>query len=208
MIAGASVLDAERTMAGTPYSQFAMLVMTDGNQNRTPLVTDPAVTAAIAPYSDNVYAVGLGTPGNVSDTTLGAIARHMLVTGDVTAAERRFRLTKYFIQILAGVTRTAIMVDPQGDLHLDTEHTIPFFVTESDVEMDVIVLCPIAPLLDFTLEAPDGTRLDSSSAADHSTGSTWTIPSTCNSSASAGCAPGRAVKAILRLTKIVGEEVA
>jgi hypothetical protein len=164
MISGAAVLDAERTTVGTPYSQFAMLVMTDGNQNVSPAVTDPPVTAAITPYQNTVYAVGLGTPGNVSDTTLGAISQYMLVTGDVTAAERRFRLTKYFIQILAGVTRLAIVVDPQGDLHIGSEHVIPFFVSEADVEIDVIVLCPIAPLLEFELEAPDGTRIDSSTA--------------------------------------------
>lgn len=165
MIAGSVVLDAERTATGTPYSQFALLVMTDGNQNVSPYVTDVAVTAATAPYSDAIYAVGLGVPGNVSDTTLGAIARYMLVTGAITVAERRFRLTKYFIQILAGVTRLAIVVDPQGDLHLGTEHSIPFFVTEADVELDVIVLCPIAPLLEFELETPDGTRIDSSTVA-------------------------------------------
>lgn len=159
MISGAGVLDAERLAAGTPYSQFALLVMTDGNQNVTPYVQDPPVTSAIAPYASTVYAIGLGTPGNVSDTTLGQIANYMLVTGDMTAAARRFRLTKYFVQILAGVTRTAIVVDPQGDLHVGSEHRIPFLATEADVELDVIALCPLAPLLEFELEAPDGTRI-------------------------------------------------
>ncbi|MGH3936256.1 MAG: tyrosinase family protein [Pseudonocardiaceae bacterium] len=161
MISSAAVLDAERTAAGTPYAQFAMLVMTDGNQNVAPSVLDPPVTAAIAPYANSVYAIGLGTPGNVSDTTLGQIANYMLVTGDITAAERRFRLTKYFIQILAGVTRTMIITDPQGDLLIGSEHVIPFFVAETDVEMDVIALCPIAPFLELELETPDGTRITS-----------------------------------------------
>ena len=115
--------------------------MTDGNQNVTPYVQDPPVTSAIAPYASTVYAIGLGTPGNVSDTTLGQIANYMLVTGDMTAAARRFRLTKYFVQILAGMTRTAIVVDPQGDLHVGSEHRIPFLATEADVELDVIALC-------------------------------------------------------------------
>jgi Mg-chelatase subunit ChlD len=165
MIAGAGVLDAERLGGATPFAVFAMLVMTDGNQNVAPDVEDPAVVAAVAPYSSGLYAVGLGEPGNVSDTTLGAIANAMLVTGDMTAAARRFRLTKYFIQILSGVTRNAIVVDPQGELHLGTEHRIPFQVTESDIELDVIALCPLAPLLEFTLEAPDGTRIDPAFAA-------------------------------------------
>ncbi|MBK8460615.1 MAG: hypothetical protein IPL43_10900 [Micropruina sp.] len=86
----------------------------------------------------------------------------MLITGDVTAAERRFRLTKYFIQILAGITRTAIVVDPDGDLAIGTEHRIPFALGAQDHQVDVIVLSPLAPLLEVVLEAPDGTLVDAS----------------------------------------------
>ena len=89
-----------------------------------------------------------------------SISNYMLITGDVTAAERRFHLTKYFVQILAGVTRTAIVVDPQGDLHVGSEHRIPFVLSDHDHEVDVIALCPLAPLLELTLEAPDGTVID------------------------------------------------
>jgi hypothetical protein len=78
----------------------------------------------------------------------------------VTAAERRFRLTKYFMQILAGITRTAIVVDPQGDLQIGSEHRIPFLLSDHDVEVDVVALSPLAPLLTLTLEAPDGTVID------------------------------------------------
>lgn len=161
MIQGATVLNAERTSPGTPYSQFAMVVMTDGNENVHPYVNEAPVTTAISGFSNNVYAIGLGREGNVSDLTLGAIARYMLITGDITTAEQRFRLTKYFVQILAGVTRTAIVVDPQGDLLIGSEHRIPFQMTEADISMDVIALCPFAYLLDLKLEAPDGTIIDS-----------------------------------------------
>lgn len=164
MINGAGLLDAERLSAGTPYMRFALCVMTDGNQNELPYVGDPPVSAAIAPYVDAIYAIGLGRPGEVSDTVLGTIANYMLVTGDITAAERRFRLTKYFVQILAGITRTAIVVDPQGDLHIGAEHRIPFFLTDMDLEVDVITLSPLAPLIDFSLEAPDGTVVDAAAA--------------------------------------------
>lgn len=157
---GASVLDAERTAAGTPYSHFAMVVMTDGNENVTPYVTSMSVSTAIAPYSSHIYAIGLGTSTNVSAGTLGAIANYMLITGDITTNEQRFRLTKYFVQILAGITRTAIVVDPQGELLLGTEHRIPFTVADGDVSIDVIALCPLAFLLDMRLEAPDGTIVD------------------------------------------------
>jgi hypothetical protein len=162
MIEGAAVLDAESTNAGTIYEQFGLVVMTDGNQNQSPSVTDPAVLAAIAPYADEVYAIGLGRPGGVSDAVLTSVSNYMLITGDMTAPERRFRLTKYFIQILAGITKTAIVVDPQGDLAIGSEHRIPFVLGAQDHQVDVIVLSPFAPILDVVLEAPDGTVVDGS----------------------------------------------
>jgi hypothetical protein len=165
IIDGAAVLDAERLTVGTPFQRFALCVMTDGNENVAPMVADPAVTAAITPYADAIYAVGLGQPGGVSDAVLTSISNYMLITGDITAAERRFRLTKYFLQILAGITRTAIVVDPQGDLQIGSEHRIPFVLSEHDVEVDVVVLCPLAPLVEMALEAPDGTVIDAGFAA-------------------------------------------
>jgi hypothetical protein len=162
MIEGASQLNAERTNPATPYSQFAMVVMTDGNENVSPRVTESPVQSAISAFSNNLYAIGLGRENNVSDSTLGSIARYMLITGDVTTSERRFRLTKYFMQILAGITRTAIVIDPQGDLMMGIEHKIAFPITEADVSVQVITLSPLAPLLDFKLESPDGTIIDNS----------------------------------------------
>ena len=160
MIDGAVVLDNERLVAGTAYQRFAMCVMTDGNENTPPMVLDPAVTAKISPYGNAIYAIGLGQAGDVSDAVLTAISNYMLITGDITAAERRFRLTKYFMQILAGITRTAIVVDPQGDLNVGSEHRVAFVLSDHDVEVDVVALSPLAPLLEMSLEAPDGTAID------------------------------------------------
>lgn len=162
MIQAAGVLDAERLNASTPYTRFAMVVMTDGNQNVHPYVTEPPVTNAIAGFSDSVYAIGLGRETGVSAPTLGSIARYMLITGDITTAEQTFRLTKYFIQILASVSRLAIVTDPSGELLLGAEHRVPFTLTEADVGADVVVLSPAAPLIEMRLESPDGTVIDSS----------------------------------------------
>ena len=156
MIEGAAILDDERLAAGTPYERFALCVMTDGNENEDPRVADPPVTAAISPYTDSIYAIGLGRPGDVSDAVLTSISNYMLITGDITPAERQFRLTKYFVQILAGITRTAIVVDPQGDLNVGSEHRIPFVLSEYDLQVDVIALSPLAPLIELTWRHPTG----------------------------------------------------
>ncbi len=161
MIAGAALLGTVQTDASYPIK--AMVVMTDGNENVTPNVTDPTVTSAIAWFSDHVYAIGLGDEANVSTTTLGAIARYQLITGNITTTERQFLLTKYFLQILATITGSAIVVDPQGELRPGDEHRIPFDIGDSDVSMDVVAICPVAPLLDLTLEAPDGTVIHAGS---------------------------------------------
>ncbi|HEX6163379.1 MAG TPA: tyrosinase family protein [Vicinamibacterales bacterium] len=161
MISGAAVLST--VQSDTNYATKAMVVMTDGNENVDPRVTDPSVQSAIAWFSDRVYAIGLGAETNVSAPTLGAIARYQLITGNITTHEQRFLLTKYFLQILAQVTDSAIVVDPMGELRPGDTHRVSFDLAESDVSIDVVAICPIAALLDLTLEAPDGTAIDMSS---------------------------------------------
>lgn len=155
MIAGAVVLQTVQADASYPIK--AMLVMTDGNENVAPSVTDSTVTDAVAWFSNSVYAIGLGDEANVSAPTLGAIARYQLITGNITATEQQFLLTKYFLQILATITDAAIVVDPQGELRPGDEHRVPFEVGDSDLSLDIVAICPLARLLDLTLVAPDGT---------------------------------------------------
>ena len=155
MIQGATALQTVQSDAN--YTTKAMVVMTDGNENSGPSVTSQPVQDAIAWFSDAVYAIGLGDENNVSAGTLGAIANYQLITGRITSSEQRFLLTKYFLQILARISRNAIVVDPQGDLRPGDEHRIPFHIADADVSLDVIALSPLPWFLDFTLEAPDGT---------------------------------------------------
>jgi hypothetical protein len=157
MIDGAAAL--QTVQSDTNYATKAMVVMTDGNENRGPSVATQVVHDAVAWFSDNVYAIGLGDETNVSATTLGAIARYQLITGNITTSEQQFLLTKYFLQILAQIANNAIVVDPQGELRPGDEHRIPFFIADSDVTLEAIALCPLPWYLDFTLEAPDGTLI-------------------------------------------------
>jgi hypothetical protein len=162
MIAGAGVLEAERSNPATPYTRFGMVVMTDGNENEVPYTTAPSVSAAIAGFANNVYAIGLGDETNVSATTLGTIARYMLITGEMNSAARRFALTKYFVQALVGVSGSAIVTDPTGVLLPGAPFEIPFDISDADVSFDAVSLSPLAPLLSVTLRAPDGTVIDPS----------------------------------------------
>ncbi len=163
MIAGADMLGDEISRAGTPYSNFAMLVLTDGNENVSPYVSSPAVNAAITGLTDDIYAVGLGNQGSVSDAVLGSISKYMLITGGMQADERLFRLTKYFVQILADITKNDIVVDPDGRLVMGMKQEVGYALNEADIYADVIVLSPFAPLMSVSLVAPNGDTIKGSS---------------------------------------------
>src|SRR5204863_6795840 len=131
-----------------------LIVVTDGIENTPPMISQ--VSGSIGA---NTFAVGIGRPGEISTDALHDICEHqdgyLLVTGDL-AGEERFRLHKYFLQVHAGAINHAIVRDPSGDLTLGQQHAIPFFVTEADYGIDVIVLCPAPRVLDLQLTAPDG----------------------------------------------------
>jgi len=118
--------------------------------------------------TNRTYAIGLGLPGNVSDAVLNQItsntAGDLIITGNLAAAEQAFNLTKYFVQILAGVTNMNIVLDPQGSLFFGSKHVVPFDLIDADVYVDVIALCPLPQVLDFQLETPGGTLIRPSTA--------------------------------------------
>jgi hypothetical protein len=156
MIAGADVLGDEMGRAGTPYTNFAMIVLTDGNENITPYVSSPSVNGAITGLTNDIYAIGLGLQGSVSDAVLSSISRYMLITGEMQADERLFRLTKYFVQILADISKNDIVIDPSGRLIIGLPHEVEYELTEADIYADVIILSPFAPFISASLLAPNG----------------------------------------------------
>ena len=145
-----------------PWAVKAMVVVTDGVENTPPMIADvgSSITA-------NTFAIGIGLPSNISVAALDALTQnhhgYLLVTGTITT-DASFRLTKYFLQVLAGVTNANVVVDPQGQLTANAEHRIPFQLCEADYGFDAIVLCQAPQLLEVSLEAPDGTSISGSSA--------------------------------------------
>ena len=75
-----------------------------------------------------------------------------------------FRLAKYFLQILAGVTNNNIVTDPVGQLGLGATVRIPFLLNEADIDATAILLTAV-PVVRFLVEAPDGSVMDPSVAA-------------------------------------------
>jgi hypothetical protein len=157
VVKGKQLLDDAQATAASPYDVTAMVVLTDGMWNRPPPLA--SVSGSI---TANTYAVGLGIPSNISVPALTTLCQghngYLLITGELST-DQSMQLSKYFLQILAGVTNAQIVADPGGVLDKNSEHRIPFWVCEADYGMDLMVLSPIPQMIDFQLEAPDGSRI-------------------------------------------------
>ena len=141
------------------YDSTAIVVFTDGEENTYKFIADlPAGT-----IDDRVFAIALGTVDEVNPVALNQLVNstggYLLLT-DALGPNDSFRLAKYFVQILAGVTNAEIVVDPQGEVFPGVEVRIPFDLVESDYGADAIVLSPSPSALRFQLETPAGVRID------------------------------------------------
>ncbi len=142
------------TTAASSFDQTAMVVLTDGMENTPKYIADVASL-----INQDTYAVGLGQPQNISVPALQEISGnnggYLLVTGSITT-DNRFELTKYFVQILAGISNAEIVLDPQGELIYGHVEKIPFQLTSADSGIDVILLTPDINIVDFRLLTPSG----------------------------------------------------
>jgi hypothetical protein len=119
----------------------------------------------------NTFAIGLGLPANISVNALNLLTQnsshpghtgYLLVTGAINNDQRTL-LTKYFLQVLAGITNANIVIDPPGELMPGVTHRIPFDLTEADYGLDAFVLTPYPTQILCALEAPDATIIDEGS---------------------------------------------
>jgi von Willebrand factor type A domain len=146
------------SIAALPFDIKAHLVLTDGMENM------PRTIAEVSPLiSEYTYCVGLGKPENISTPALQVISGnnegYLLVTGSI-GLHNRFMLQKYFLQILAGVSNSEVVLDPCGELVPGHIARIPFQLTSGDAGVDVILLTPETSIVDFRLQAPSGTIIE------------------------------------------------
>ncbi len=146
------------------YDQKAILLFTDGVENSPKSIAD--VSGLI---DDRVFAVGLGNESQVNTPALTALAGstggYLLLSGLLSSSiNDQFRLRKFFLQILAGVTNTSIVMDPTGYINIGTQVKIPFELTEADIDCRVILLTDF-PVIKLSVETPDGKIIDESTAA-------------------------------------------
>lgn len=139
----------------------ALVVLTDGHENRPRFLSE--VSALI---NDRVFAIGLGTPEQIEpialDTLTNGTGGYMLMTGTLDEDDP-YRLAKYYLQILTGVTNDQVVLDPDGWLPFGGSQTIPFYLNEADLSVDTILLIPFPRLVRMRLRTPGGVMLDETS---------------------------------------------
>jgi Mg-chelatase subunit ChlD len=152
----------------TGYDQQAVVVFTDGLEN-TPLYI--ADVAGSMNSRSRTFAIGLGTAQHVSIGALTELANgtggYVLLSGLLSpSVDDYFRLRKYFLQILAGVTNSNIVTDPAGYIAPGMTVRIPFVLNETDIDSTVILLTDMpSQVLSFLVETPAGDVLDPAHAA-------------------------------------------
>jgi hypothetical protein len=141
------------------YTHKAMVVLTDGHENTAKFLAD--VQSMI---HERVFAIGLGTAEEINPVALTKLTNdtggYLLLTGAL-GPDNLFRLSKYYLQILAGVTNQNIVLDPEGYLAPGQKHRIPFVLNEADITSDVILLSAAPPAaFQFMVETPTGDLID------------------------------------------------
>jgi hypothetical protein len=146
------------------YDRKAIVVFTDGLENTSKRIADVKDLV-----TERTFAIGLGTPQQVSAGALTALTHgtggYLLISGTLsTAVDDYFRLSKYFLQILAAVTNANIVKDPSGYISPGEVVRIPFTLNSSDIDATAILMTD-RPIVQFLLESPDGDRVGPAEAA-------------------------------------------
>ncbi len=145
--------------AAAGYDERAMVVFTDGHETASKYISD------VAPLiNERVFAIGLGTAAQIKPAALTALTNgtggYLLLTGAV-GPDDLFRLSKYYLQILAGVTNYDIVLDPEASIKPGQVHRIPYHLNEADIGVDAILLGETdLPVVRLALETPAGDLID------------------------------------------------
>jgi hypothetical protein len=170
---GLEVAAAQLAPVAVSFDSTATIVFTDGHET-----ADKTIAAAASSVNSRVFAIGLGTadqlnPGALSDIANGT-GGYLLLTGN-PGVDDQLLLQKYFAQVLAGATNSAVVVDPSGLIPVGGKVIEPFWLTASDIRADVLVLGEMASTIRVELVAPDGTTLTPGSGADEVAGDAYRV---------------------------------
>jgi hypothetical protein len=158
---------ARNQLTALPMGSFdnqVIILLTDGIEN------SPKSIAQVSGLIDNwTFAVGLGNEQQVNTSALttlaGSTGGSLLLSGLLSASlDDQFRLRKFFLQILAAVTKTSIVKDPTGYINVGHRVRVPFPLSRADINCRAILLTDF-PVVTLSVETPDGQIIDEGNAA-------------------------------------------
>ncbi len=144
------------------FGTKSVVVFTDGMETDAKFISDVAGS-----INDRVFAVALGRAENIQPAALTALTNgtggYCVLTGELDI-NSRYKLAKYFLQVLAGIRNQDIVRDPDGLLAPGQVHEIAFDLAETDIAADVILMTPMRGVIDMTLVTPAGDVIDPAAA--------------------------------------------
>ncbi|MEO7207689.1 MAG: VWA domain-containing protein, partial [Steroidobacteraceae bacterium] len=148
----------------TGFDKKAMIVFTDGLENTSLYIAD--VKSLI---TSQTFAIGLGNTEQVSTGALTALTNgtggYLLLSGLLASStDDYFRISKYFLQVLAGVNNNSVVLDPTGSLTPGMTVKIPFLISDTDIDATVVLLTDYMGIA-FDLLSPSGDLVTPASAA-------------------------------------------
>ena len=157
---GIELAQEELALVASQYDETAIVVLTDGKENSPKYIAD--IESLIG---DKVFGIGLGEAQHINPAALTALTNdtggYVMMTGELDTDEY-FILQKYYLQILAGVTNTDIVLDPERRVKPGQVHRIAFSLAETDITTDVILLTASIPpeVFAFEVETPLPARIN------------------------------------------------
>ncbi|MEO6098359.1 MAG: tyrosinase family protein [Fibrobacteria bacterium] len=146
------------------YEHKAIILFTDGIET-----ADVSIASVASSIDNRTFAIGLGNELQVNTASLHTLTQgtggYLKLTGTLSAdINDYFLTTKYFLQILSGVTNDQIVLDPDGYIAPGTTVTIPFTLNETDIDATVVLLTDY-PVVNMIIETPGGEIIQPSNVA-------------------------------------------
>jgi hypothetical protein len=165
-----SGLDAARAQFPMPGANpRAILLLTDGLQNRTPWIAD--VEASLAGI--DVHAIGLGADSNLDGALLSTLASNH--GGLYTRASGGLALLKFFSQAFGNIFEAGVLLDPESDLPAGADAPPVTFNVCGEERLTAIVGWDRTDAwLDVRLRTPGGTIIGATTTGvDGALGRNW-----------------------------------
>jgi subtilisin family serine protease len=162
VVAGAAQLDGvgDADVNGSPRP--AILLLTDGRENRAPWIV-PGVGEEgvdLAALGVPVFSIGAGDAEAVDVTALEVLADETdgasLLAGE-WSADSEHAIAKFLVQHLSDIVGETGILDPTGVLAPGDRVVVGFPVTDLEMRVDVVLMADTTRDVDFRLRAPDGT---------------------------------------------------